>query len=97
MDLKSRTSKSRGNTDGFRWGATLRWIALALVCIGIWVSMLGSIIVHEITRGSVTLLEPTEKMLVGASFVMLFGVVLLAIQVVAIVTHLTHGGANQRH
>lgn len=97
MDHKSRASNSRGNAGGFRWGATLGWVALSLVCIGVWVSMLGSIIVHEITRGSVTLLEPTEKMLVGASFVMLFGVVLLSIQIVAIVTHLTHGGADQRH
>ncbi|MBI2854533.1 MAG: hypothetical protein HYX87_06405 [Chloroflexi bacterium] len=89
QDLKKRVSDRKLALAAFTWRKTIAYAVLALASIGVWISMLASIAIAEMTRGELVLFRPSSAAILVATFLMLAGVVLLSIQIVSILNLLT--------
>lgn len=74
--------------EKFNWKTTLFSLAAGAFLIGIWLFTLASIAVATFTRRAVILYEPSEIEIVGATFLMLLGVVITSIQIAGILEQL---------
>lgn len=73
----------------FSWTTTLASLGLGALLIGGWLTILVSVALNEISRGTMVVFHFSEILFALATLGMLAGVGLLAIQVAVIVDHVT--------
>ena len=97
-DLKSRVSSAHhAPAAAFQWRTVIKWTVFSGLCVSVWLFGLVNIALNEITRGRFVLFHPSQLYIAGSTFLMLFAVVIISIQAVAVVNHLMNGSTPKDH